>query len=419
MSAADRLPFFARAAYRIERHYAFLYGIYRGTLFFLVPVVLKYVLDAGAWHLAIVAAAFPVGMVLAPVWTQVGRRIGMKRLVLAPGLLMGILVCGLAAMSHAAAFTALVGPALLLMAPQVVAQTALYKANYPDTHRNTAVGLLMSLVNLGTTFGLLAAGVLMEFDEQFYRLLFPLVGLVCGLAAWRYSRIHVRPGQEPWRAAHPDDTRLGIRKAARALWRDRRFAVYEVGYAVGGLANFFSFFLVVEVLKEHMAVGTFVAVMLVGIIPVVVQAVAARLWGPLMEKLTPVSSQAIFSSIQMLSFASYLFGSLAGSVWPFYMGSVLRGIAIGGGSINWSTGPLYFAPERQAGTYTGIHIGLTGIRGVIGPLAGAAVFGLVGEWVFGVSTALSGAGVLVMLLLLLSGRTSARTDASSTSLRRA
>jgi hypothetical protein len=64
-------------------------------------------------------------------------------------------------------------------------------------------------------------------------------------------------------------------------------------------------------------------------------------------------------------------------------------IAMTGVNLSWNLGPMHFAGDRDASTYQGVHVALTGIRGLVAPGLGFAVYRLWGSAVvFALSTLL-------------------------------
>ena len=47
---------------------------------------------------------------------------------------------------------------------------------------------------------------------------------------------------------------------------------------------------------------------------------------------------------------------------------------IGGGMLGWTLGHNDFAPEEQVADYLGLHVSLTGLRGLVAPLIGVWVY---------------------------------------------
>ena len=59
-------------------------------------------------------------------------------------------------------------------------------------------------------------------------------------------------------------------------------------------------------------------------------------------------------------------------------GSALIGIAFAGGSIAWALWVTKYAPPGKVAAYMSVHVGLTGIRGTIGPIIGFWAVGHLG-----------------------------------------
>ena len=62
------------------------------------------------------------------------------------------------------------------------------------------------------------------------------------------------------------------------------------------------------------------------------------------------------------------------------IGRILNGLGRGGGAIAWTLGHLHFAPAHQTELYMGIHVGLTGVRGLLMPMIGVGATLLLGYW---------------------------------------
>ncbi|MEE3373352.1 MAG: hypothetical protein VX346_28710, partial [Planctomycetota bacterium] len=106
----------------------------------------------------------------------------------------------------------------------------------------------------------------------------------------------------------------------------------------------------------------------------------------------------------------HCFGGATQQLWPFVVGSVLHAVGMGGSTINWLTGSLYFADRERVALYNSIHVALTGLRGLLAPLVGVLIYGStvvvgpltvpglgLGPWLFGLSAALSLCGSVYMV----------------------
>ena len=77
------------------------------------------------------------------------------------------------------------------------------------------------------------------------------------------------------------------------------------------------------------------------------------------------------------------------------IGRILSGLGRGGGAIAWNIGHLHFAREHQAELYMGIHVALTGVRGLLIPLLGWTANLYLGYWSFGIALVLSGTSFML------------------------
>ena len=72
----------------------------------------------------------------------------------------------------------------------------------------------------------------------------------------------------------------------------------------------------------------------------------------------------------------------------FALRGFLHGASLGGGALAWNLGHLHFAKPEDAEIYMGIHVFLTGVRGLIAPLAGIWLWQQMGWQVWLIAIAL-------------------------------
>src|SRR5690606_36383758 len=85
----------------------------------------------------------------------------------------------------------------------------------------------------------------------------------------------------------------------------------------------------------------------------------------------------------------------------FWLAAVLHGIGLAGGTLGWNLGHHDFASPEKASLYMGVHVTLTGVRGLIAPLAGVWMYQFLehrwpgtGRFVLGISLVATTAGAL-------------------------
>jgi MFS family permease len=91
-------------------------------------------------------------------------------------------------------------------------------------------------------------------------------------------------------------------------------------------------------------------------------------WGKLVDRHSPSRLRGFINLIFALDFLAL---AIAPSIGWVYAGRVCRGIALGGGTLVWMLGSLYYArtPDKVP-IYLGVHTVLTGVRWALAPFAG-------------------------------------------------
>lgn len=96
------------------------------------------------------------------------------------------------------------------------------------------------------------------------------------------------------------------------------------------------------------------------------------LWGPLIDRIGARRTILITLVIMIASHSIYV---ASGGFWAVILAGALMGLVDAGNELSWNL-MMYEAAGRAAATYTGVHQMLLGIRGIVGPLAGTALIGL-------------------------------------------
>ena len=423
----DRVPIRYRPALFFETLYNAGAGAFI-ALMLLSTVVLKTVLDGSAAHLALLGAIVGGSSLLSPLVSYCGRRISMRSLVWIPNLIVaGILLCTAAPFGGATFFTLVVGLAFVIRAFPRVAEMNMFRVNYPPTHRGAAVGWVKAVASTSALAVTLFGWWWFSFYPGRYWLLYCLVAAMLAGAALCYARIPVARrnvfARDDGVAPHH-----AFRNGTKAFLSDRRFVLYQLGFAFGGFANHLCMVYIAQVLVDDVLAGmttsalvpwplhdyvlstwqldratliTIIVGFVIAVLPMLVMTTSSPLWGRLLDRINPMLGRSIFNSIQVLAFACYAYGGMITQVWPFLVGAFIHAVGNGGGTINWLTGSMYLAATENISLYNSVHVGLTGIRALIAPLVGWYLlsphgFGM-GSGIFWISAVLSLIGAAMML----------------------
>ena len=87
-----------------------------------------------------------------------------------------------------------------------------------------------------------------------------------------------------------------------------------------------------------------------------------------------------------------------------FVASAMLGIGFGGGMLAWNLGHQHFAPPHRDSQYMSVHVMLTGIRGLIAPFLGVAIFTALAArghpgMIYAVTLGLNIAGAIGFLML--------------------
>lgn len=422
-TALDRMPARRRPALYFESFYNVGNGAFI-CLFLLSTVVLKTILNGTELHLTIFAAMFGGSSLLSPLVSYIGRRIPMKTLILVPNLIVAVLLIATALpVGGATVFAIVVGLAFVVRVFPRVAEMNMFRVLYPPTHRGAAVGWVKAVAAVSALAVTSLGYWWFSFVPSYYWLLYWLVAiLIIGstLSYWRIpvSRRNIFVRDEEKAPHH------AFRDGLRVFFSDRRFLLYQLGFSFAGFANHMAMIFVAEILAEDILATrpiaevvpsfllpflerwdvshqTVIVGFIVAFVPAVLIMASAPFWGRFLDRINPMIARSIFNLIQTVAYALYAYGGLTLQLWPMLLGSLTHAIGNGGGTINWLTGSLYFARNEHISLYNAIHVGLTGLRGMIAPICGLYLMssaGLdLGAGIFWVAAALSFLGVLVML----------------------
>ena len=360
-------------------------------------------------HLMFVAAMFGGSSLLSPLVGYIGKKVPMRLLIIYPNLLTAGLLLATGVLNGATFFALMIGFAFVIRVFPRVGEMNMFRVLYPPTHRSTAVGWVKSIAAISALATTMLGTLWFLWQPTYFYLVCWAVGLALVLSAGSYARIPVPKTNE-----FAESTALSPHRAfvagLRVFLSDRRFVLYQVGFWFAGFANHMSHAYVAESLKEDVGASDSSVFWIVAVLPALLMAGSAPIWGRLLDRINPMTGRAVFNGLQCVAYGLHFYGGISQQVWPFLVGSMIHAIGNGGGTINWLTGSMYFAKRENVSLYNSIHVGLTGLRGLLAPVIGVWIYGAtlnfgslqfrglnMGPMLFALSSILSLAGVIFML----------------------
>jgi MFS family permease len=338
----------------------------------LLTIAVKH-FSAGAMAKAVVAGSGSLGLILSPLvvsavtaagWppSQAAARllalgaISFFCTTLLPGLPVFV-VCSLLGMTASAAIIPLL--------------TQMYQDNYPERERGRLFSRsVMVRIAMAAAFSHLAGQALDGHIERYPWLLLTF-GLSLAFACFCLSRCPTQPIPRDG-GAHP-------LRALRFVRDDLLFRRTLICWMLMGFANLMMLPLRVEY----------------GVIPNLARLVLSPVWGYCFDRMN-------FFVLRMTLNVGFATGILAffltDSMTGMILGAIVFGISNAGGDVAWSLWVTKFAPPGRVADYMSVHTSLTGVRGVLAPMA--AFYG-VQHLAPGVLAGLSAGLILVATALLL------------------
>ena len=297
----------------------------------------------------------------------------------------------------------------LAWAGVITLRAAIWRANFPRHVRAQITGRITVIYSLVIATVAAGIGLAMSWWPDIWRVLFPVAGAFGLWAAWRYQATRVRRGR---RLQHEEldqrRERVGgqLRAGLEILKDDRWYRRYMLTMFAFGSGNLMVIALLVILLNEQFGFARFEQVLITTTIPLITLAFFTPIWARRLDAVHILDYRA--RQGWMFVIALFLFTLASAADWKllFWPGAVALGMASAGGKLGWNLGHNDFARDDQSTLYMGIHVTLTGIRGLIAPLVGVGFYqylegiepGL-GRWVLAFPFTLTLGGAVTFVIL--------------------
>jgi len=378
-----RLPLSARPTFHYDLRAAIFMGVRFGVVE-LAALVAKKSLDAPDWQLAIITGAPIAALVLSVFWARLAAGSRKMPIVVGPQLISHALIAACAFGTGSAMFVISYCAATMVFCASMPASSAIYRLNYPPTHRATIIGFTRARMFIVSTLTSGLAGIILRGDDLAakylgwtvetewllgpgaYRSVF-LAGAVFGLmATLSFGRIKVRGEKhEAVRSENP-----GFGRVLAILRTDSDFRLFLLSYFLGGFANIMCMPLLPIIIVDELDLSYDYAAYAIVTVPGLLMAVSSPGWGRILDRVNPMQARGWINLTWVFTPLLVAFGSFTGAPWPIYAGRALHGVLLGGSNIIWHLGVNFFAKKEDLPIYQGIHMTSTGIRGAIAPFLG-------------------------------------------------
>jgi MFS family permease len=358
--------------------------------YLLVPFVLAKSLAAPPGLITLVVMMDTGGMLLALHWGHLLGR-GDRRRVIFWGGMLGRLSLGLAMVTHSASqFVGLLALVYFCAALVYPAQNGVLQHCFRPALQGRFWGYGALVQNGVAVVTSIFMGIVLDRAPQRFGAVYAIIGACGFLYMWILSRLPqpepagpaVRPGRllAGWSPLRLLRALVGPLFAARATFRrDRAYGWYEANFMSYGMA----FLMLQPMLPRLLADRLGLAYTEISTARIMIAQMGVALLGPaagrLMDRHRPARlCQLAFGCMVLFPAGLFVAGNVAAAQPErlVYLAFGLYAVGMAGVNVTWNVGSISFAPPGEGSHYQGIHVSLVGIRGVLGPALGFAVYRL-------------------------------------------
>lgn len=336
---------------------------------------------------AAIAAAPAAANILNFLWVRLAH--GLNKTVFLAAVQAGVVACiiGLAAMPVSPAglmgTIALVFVAWTCWSGFTAVRTTVWRANYPREVRASIASKFAAIQTLILGVSGISVGWVMDLEilatwgiepTTVFRVYLLSCAVFAALSVGVMSGIRVRQHKRLLRAereASADNTGPTVNPIGviALLLEDKRYGVYQLNQFLLGLGNLMLFPLMPIMLRERFDAGYDTIILLSGSLGLVVTPLALPIWAKLLDGFHIVRFRAFHSWLFVINFMLLIVAVALQLKELLYVVVAIKGVTMAGGVLAWQLGHHDFAPASRASEYMGVHVTLTGVRGIVGPVA--------------------------------------------------
>jgi hypothetical protein len=275
-------------------------------------------------------------------------------------------------------------------------RAVVWSANYPRHVMARMTSRMVTVGALGVGMVALLAGAVIDLAPRASRWLYVAAALCGLLAAYRYRAVRVRREFQLLAAeagASQGQSAFSLRMLREILGGDALFGRYMFWLGLYGSGNLMLNAQLVVLFNDHLHLRSLVQILILTVTPMLVMPLFLPWWARMFDRGHIIEYRsrqcwALVAAIVVLSAAVLL-----PQPWMLWPGAVLIGASYAGANLGWNLGHNDFATLGRSQHYMGVHVTLTGVRGLVAPPLGVACY----EWLEWLRP---GAGIASLLLPL-------------------
>lgn len=269
--------------------------------------------------------------------------------------------------------------ARILWAGVLTVRSAVWTSNYPRHVMAQMTGRIVVFSEVGMAAVALATGWVLDRRPELARWLYLLAALAGLIAAWRYRHVRVRReyrllAAEAGEGVHAAPFSLAmVREILRA---DPTYRRYMYCMSLYGSGNLMVNGQLVVLFTDRLHMASTLQIWLLTALPLLLMPVFLPWWARMFDQGHVIEYRARQCWSLVVAVVLMSIAVIARQQWLLWPGSVAMGLSLAGANLGWNLGHNDFASLGRAQHYMGVHVTLTGVRGLIAPTAGMLCYQL-------------------------------------------
>jgi MFS family permease len=292
--------------------------------------------------------------------------------------------------------------ARMLWAGVVTVRATIWTANYPRHVMARMTGRIVVYNEVGMAAVALATGWLLDRRADLARWIYLLAALTGLVAAWRYRAVRVRREFQLLAAEAGEGigmTPFSFRMLREILREDPAFRRYMFWMSMYGAGNLMVSSQMVVLFTDRLHLSSTTQVMLLTALPLLLMPVFLPAWARLFDGGHVIDYRARQCWSLVIAIAIMCMAVVWRLPWLLWPGSIMLGVSYAGANLGWNLGHNDFATLGRAQHYMGVHVTLTGVRGLLAPPLGMLCY----EWLESAQIGLGIAALLIPFTMVTAG----------------
>ncbi|MEM8982446.1 MAG: MFS transporter [Pseudomonadota bacterium] len=316
---------------------------------------------------------------------------------------MGPMVIALVPLSVAGMFVFIAAMLLsrVFWAGALTVRSAVWRANNPDESRASFMGKVSVLGSASMALAGAVSGLLLDESTTNFRWFYPAGGIALLVAGVVYRSVRVRRHRQLLAAETAARTRqrAGLKGAIELLRQDRNYRRYMQVMFFFGSGNLAYLTLNVLLLVEQLELSRLMQMMITTTIPMAALPLTIPMWAHLFTQSNIARFRVGQGVLFLFGMLMTAIGVVTQNLWFLGCAAALSGTGLAAGNIGWHLGHNAFASDGRATDYMAVHVSLTGLRGLLAPLAAVGCY----QWLVSYDMALGIYALAFPFALMTSG----------------